>query len=66
MKNSSWLIRGLSPLFGLVFFLAVWQVASLFYHHVIIPSPVEVARAFFLSCPAVSFGSTARTPLSAA
>lgn len=46
MKNSSWLIRGLSPLFGLVFFLAVWQVASLFYHHVIIPSPVEVARAF--------------------
>lgn len=46
MKNSSLLIRGLSPLFGLVFFLAAWQFVSGFYNHVIIPSPVEVARTF--------------------
>jgi NitT/TauT family transport system permease protein len=44
MKNSIFLIRGLPPLFGLAAFLAIWQVISGFYSHVITPSPVEVAQ----------------------
>ncbi len=47
MKNSSLLTRGLPPLFGLAFFLAVWQAASGFYHHVVLPPPGEVVRSFF-------------------
>jgi len=45
MKNFSSLTRGLAPLFGLVIFIAIWQVASGFYNHVILPSPLEVARS---------------------
>lgn len=45
MKNFSSLTRGLAPLFGLVVFIALWQVASGFYNHVILPSPLEVARS---------------------
>lgn len=45
MKNSSLLSRGLAPLFGLVIFIALWQVASGFYNHVLLPSPMEVARS---------------------
>ncbi len=45
MKNFSSLTRSLAPLFGLVIFIALWQVASGFYNHVILPSPLEVARS---------------------
>jgi NitT/TauT family transport system permease protein len=45
MKNSSLLTRGLAPLFGLILFILLWQLASGYYHHVILPSPMEVARS---------------------
>lgn len=45
MKNSSLLTRGLAPLFGLVLFILLWQLASGHYHHVILPSPMEVANS---------------------
>ena len=45
MKNSSLLTRGLVPLFGLIFFILLWQLASGFYHQVVLPSPMEVARS---------------------
>lgn len=47
MKNSSWPIRNLLPLSGLALFLAIWQILSGLYNHVIIPSPVEVVRSFY-------------------
>ncbi|TEB16350.1 putative aliphatic sulfonates transport permease protein SsuC [Pelotomaculum sp. FP] len=46
MKTSSWPIRSLLPLSGLVLFIALWQMLSGLYNHVIIPSPVEVVRSF--------------------
>ncbi|NQS75589.1 MAG: ABC transporter permease [Peptococcaceae bacterium] len=45
MKNSSLLTRGLVPLFGLIFFILLWQLTSGFYHQVVLPSPLEVARS---------------------
>src|SRR5450830_922036 len=45
MKNSSSLTRGLAPLIGLIFFVLLWQLASGYYHHVVLPSPIEVARS---------------------
>jgi len=45
MKNSSWPIRTLVQLAGLVLFFALWQVLSGLYNHVIIPSPLEVVRS---------------------
>lgn len=46
MKNSSWLIRRLLPLSSLALFIAVWQILSGLYNHVIIPSPLEVVCSF--------------------
>ncbi len=43
MKNSILLTRGLAPLFGLTLFVLLWQAGSGHYHHVILPSPAEVA-----------------------
>jgi len=45
MKNSSLLTRGLAPLFGLVLFVLLWQAASGYYHPVVLPSPLDVARS---------------------
>ncbi len=45
MKNSILLTRGLAPLFGLVLFVLLWQLASGHYHQVILPSPIEVTRS---------------------
>ncbi|NLJ75879.1 MAG: ABC transporter permease [Peptococcaceae bacterium] len=45
MKNSFLLTRGLVPLFGLIFFILLWQLVSGFYHQVVLPSPLEVARS---------------------
>ncbi|MDD4334133.1 MAG: ABC transporter permease [Desulfotomaculaceae bacterium] len=45
MKNSSLLTRGLASLFGLIVFILLWQLASGYYHQVILPSPMEVARS---------------------
>jgi NitT/TauT family transport system permease protein len=47
MKNSSWLIRSLPALSGLVLFIALWQILSGLYNHVIIPSPLEVVSSFY-------------------
>jgi len=47
MKNSSWPIRSLLPLTGLALFIALWQIVSGLYNHVIIPSPLEVVRSFY-------------------
>lgn len=47
MKNSSWPIRRLLPLSGLVLFILFWQILSGLYNHVIIPSPLEVVRSFY-------------------
>ncbi|GAB6274536.1 MAG: ABC transporter permease [Peptococcaceae bacterium] len=47
MKNSSWLIRGLLPFFGLALFLIVWQVVAGFYNPVLVPSLVETGQALF-------------------
>lgn len=45
MKNSTFLNRGLPPLFGLAVFLAAWQLAAGFYNPVVLPSPLDVLRA---------------------
>lgn len=45
MRNFSSLTRGLAPLFGLILFILLWQLASGYYHRVILPPPVEVARS---------------------
>ena len=45
MKSSSLLTRGLASLFGLIVFILLWQLASGYYHQVILPSPMEVARS---------------------
>jgi NitT/TauT family transport system permease protein len=45
MKNSTWPIKKLLPLTGLFLFIALWQILSGLYNHVIIPSPMEVVRS---------------------